>query len=66
MGEKSERGQKKSWFQGMKAEFDKIWWPDKNTIARQTTAVVVVSVLLGAVISVLDALLKYGIDLLIK
>lgn len=66
MGEKSGKTQKKSWFKGLKAEFGKIYWPDKNTIAKQTTAVVVVSVLLGAVISVIDALLKYGIDLLVK
>ena len=56
--------QKKSWFKGLKAEFKKIVWPDKNTLAKQTTAVVAVSVVLGALISVVDALLRYGIDFL--
>ena len=51
MGENT-KTQKKSWFKGLKAEFKKIVWPDKNTLAKQTTAVVAVSVVLGALISV--------------
>ena len=43
MGENT-KTQKKSWFKGLKAEFNKIVWPDKNTLAKQTTAVVAVSV----------------------
>mgnify|MGYP000330652099 FL=1 len=62
----TEKTQKKSWFKGLKAEFKKIVWPDKNTLAKQTTAVVAVSVVLGALISVVDALLRYGIDFLVK
>ena len=65
MGENT-KTQKKSWFEGLKAEFKKIVWPDKNTLAKQTTAVVAVSVVLGALISVVDALLRYGIDFLVK
>lgn len=66
MSEKSKKTQKKSWFKGLQAEFKKVIWPDKNTLAKQTTAVVAVSVLLGAVITVIDTVLKYGIDLLVK
>ena len=58
-----EKTQKKSWFKGLQAEFKKIIWPDKKTLAKQTTAVVAVSVVLGAVIAVIDAILRYGIDL---
>ena len=65
MSEKT-KTQKKSWFKGLQAEFKKIIWPDKKTLARQTTAVVAVSVALGAVIAVIDAILRYGIDLLVK
>lgn len=65
MGENT-KTQKESWFKGLKAEFRKIVWPDKNTLAKQTTAVVAVSVVLGALISVVDALLRYGIDFLVK
>ncbi|HIX63695.1 MAG TPA: preprotein translocase subunit SecE [Candidatus Mediterraneibacter colneyensis] len=65
MSEKT-KTQKKSWFKGLQAEFRKIIWPDRKTLARQTTAVIVVSVVLGAVIAVVDAILKYGIDLLVR
>ena len=65
MGENT-KTQKNSWFKGLKAEFKNIVWPDKNTLAKQTTAVVAVSVVLGALISVVDALLRYGIDFLVK
>ncbi|MDD2978465.1 MAG: preprotein translocase subunit SecE [Hespellia sp.] len=66
MGETKEKTQKKSWFKGLKAEFKKVIWPDKETLAKQTTAVVAASVFLGAVITVIDVILKYGIDLLVK
>ena len=62
----NEKTQKKSWFKGLQAEFKKIIWPDKKTLAKQTTAVVTVSVVLGAVIAVIDAILRYGIDFLVK
>ena len=62
----TEKTQKKSWFKGLQAEFKKVIWPDKKTLARQTTAVVAVSVILGALIAVIDVILRYGIDLLIK
>ena len=58
--------QKKSWFKGLQAEFKKVIWPDKKTRARQTTAVVAVSVILGALIAVSDVILRYGIDFLVK
>ena len=66
MGDNKEKTQKKSFFKGVKAEFKKIIWPDKKTLTKQTTAVVVVSVLLGALISIIDAILKYGIDLIVQ
>ena len=65
MSEKA-KTQKKSWFKGLQAEFRKVVWPDRKTLAKQTTAVVAVSVVLGAVIAVIDAILRYGIDLLVK
>ena len=64
MSEK-QKTQKKSWFKGLHAEFKKVIWPDKKTLARQTTAVVAVSVVLGVIIAVVDALLSYGIGFLV-
>jgi preprotein translocase subunit SecE len=53
---------KENWFTGVKAEFNKIIWPTKESLARQTTAVVVVSVIVGLIIAVLD----YGIQELVN
>ena len=60
-----EKTKKKSWFKGLKAEFKKIIWPDKKTLVKQTVAVTICSLLLGAIIALIDALLQYGIDFLI-
>ena len=50
----------------IKAEFRKVLWPDQGTVRKETTAVVVVSVLLGLVIALLDIVLRYGVDFLIS
>lgn len=62
----TEKAPKKSWFKGLKAEFNKIVWPDKESLAKQSVAVIIISVILGVIISVLDLGIKYGIDVLIK
>ena len=62
----SEKTQKKSWFKGLSREFKKIIWPDKMTVAKQTTAVVTVSVILGAIIAIVDFAAQYGVDLLVR
>lgn len=63
--EKLQKAPKKSWFTGLKAEFNKIIWPDKQSLARQTTAVVAVSVVLGLIIALLDFIIQYGVDFLV-
>ena len=64
--EKVEKAPKQSWFTGLKAEFQKIIWPEKKSLARQTTAVIAVSVVLGFVIALLDTLIQYGVDFLVS
>ena len=67
MGETvKETKQKKSWFKGLKAEFKKIIWPDRNSLVKETTAVLVVSVLLGAIIFVVDFVVRIGIEFLVR
>ena len=63
MGE-TEKAPKKSFFAGMKSEFSKITWPDKESVTKQTIAVICTSVVLGAVIALLDLLFQYGVDFL--
>ena len=66
MGDSKTKAEKPSKIKGLKAEFKKIIWPDKKTLAKQTVAVVSVTVILGAIISVVDALLTFGIDFLVR
>lgn len=66
MGDTAENIKKPSKFSQIKAEFKKIIWPDKTSAAKQTVAVVVISVVLGVIIAILDFIFKYGIDFLIS
>ena len=51
---------------GLKSEFKKITFLDKETTAKQTTAVVIVSVVLAVVIAVIDMIFKHGVDILVN
>ena len=67
MGETTgtEKAPKKSFFKGLKAEFNKIIWPDKDTLTKETVVVVVSTVILGIVIAVLDLIIKFGLNIVI-
>ena len=56
---------KKSWFKGMKSEFKKIIWPDKESLAKESVAVIVISAVLALVIALIDAVVKYGLGFII-
>lgn len=60
------KGQKKSWFRGLQSEFKKVVWTDRNTLIKQTVAVVVITVILSVMISIMDAGILEGINLLVK
>ena len=51
---------KKSFFKGVKSEWRKITWPTKENLFRETTAVIVISVVLGAVIALIDWVIMIG------
>lgn len=51
-------------FKGVKAEFKKISWPDKDSLLKQSVAVACISLVMGIVIAVLDFIMQYGVDLL--
>ena len=53
-------------FRGVKAEFKKITWPDKEHLLKQSVAVVAISIVLGAIIAVLDLILQYAVDFLVR
>ena len=59
-----QKAPKIKFFDGVKAESKKIIWPDKNTLLKQSVAVVIVSIAMGVVIAVLDMIMQYGINFL--
>ena len=63
---KNDKVPAQSWSDGLKAEFNKIIWPNKDDLVKQTGAVTVVSVILGALITVIDSVVQYGINFFIK
>ena len=63
--EKQIETQKTSWLTGLKAEFRKIIWPTKQDVAKETTAVVITSIILGLIIAVLDFIIQYGVNFLV-
>ena len=53
---------KVKFFDGVKAEFKKISWPDKSSLGKQSAAVIIISVIVGALIAVLDMEFQYGFN----
>ena len=45
---------KSSWWKGLKAEWKKIIWPSRNTLAKESAAVVIITVILGLLIKLVD------------
>lgn len=52
----------RKFFKGLKADWNKIVWSDKNTTIRETVAVIVFSVVLGAFIVGVDTLTQYSVN----
>ena len=64
MGDSTEKKAKSEYFKGLKAEFKKISWPDKQDTLKQSIAVVAISVVVGLIIAALDAIIQYGVNFL--
>lgn len=58
--------EKKSFFSNVKAEFGKIIWPNKNTVAKQSFAVIVITAILSAFIALLDMGIIEVVDKVLK
>lgn len=55
-----------SFWKGVKAEFAKIIWPTKETLTKQSIAVVAITVVMAGLIALIDRGLQYGINFVIK
>ncbi len=64
MGDSAEKQKRVSFWDGVKAEFKKIVWPDRKSTLKQSVAVVAISVVVGVIIAILDYFIKYGVNIL--
>jgi len=63
--QKEKTGSKKKGFmKGVKSEFKKVTWPDRTTVLKESGSVIVLTVILGLIISVIDAALELGLGFL--
>ena len=44
----------------------KKYWPDRQSLTKETVAVLAVSVLLGVIIAVVDLIVRFGIEFIVK
>lgn len=65
MSEKKNSGLQ-DFFKGLKMEYNKIIFPTRQDIIKETTATIVVSLLVGALIAVLDLIMKTGLGFIIR
>lgn len=61
----ADKAPKKSWFKGLKSELSKIVWPGKESITKQSVAVIIVTILLGVIIFGLDFIIENAIGVII-
>ena len=52
--EATEKKTKGDFFKNLKIEFKKVIWPTKQSAAKQTLAVIVVTLILGVIVKLLD------------
>ncbi len=61
---KKDKEVKTPFFKGVKIEFNKISWPNKQLLVKQAIAVLVTSIVVGLIITFLDTIIKYGVNFL--
>ena len=65
MSEKKNSGLQ-DFFKGLKTEYNKIIFPTRQDIIKETTATIVFSLMDGALIAVLDLIMKTGLGFIIR
>lgn len=53
-------------FKEFKGEFKKVIWPNKKELFKQTTTVIVVSLVVGVFIAAVDGIFSAGMEVLTK
>ena len=58
----SNKENKISFFDGVKAEYGKIVWPNGKAAFRQSVAVIIISVVAGLIIALIDYVAQNGVN----
>ena len=58
----SNKENKISFFDGVKAEFGKVVWPNGKSAFRQSVAVIIISVVAGLIIALIDYVAQNGVN----
>ncbi|WP_058485981.1 preprotein translocase subunit SecE [Defluviitalea phaphyphila] len=56
----------KSFFQQFKGEFKKIIWPNREDLIKQTTTVIVTSLIVSGIVFVIDIVYSKGFDFIME
>lgn len=55
-----------AFFSGLKTEYNKIIFPTRQQVMKETGATIAVSFLIGVLIALIDVIMKSGLGLIIK
>ncbi|MBR1753571.1 preprotein translocase subunit SecE [bacterium] len=55
-----------TYFKGIKAEWGKITWPEKNQVVVETIFVLAIVIAFTIFVYVIDLIFKFGLDLIVK
>jgi preprotein translocase subunit SecE len=66
MADKKEKTGITGWWNGVKAEFDKIIWPTQETTTKQSVAVICSTIVIALIIVFFDMIITRGVDFIVN
>ncbi len=60
------QGKFKTWWTGLKSEFSKIIWLNRKTVIKQTVVVIVVTIIVGVLITIIDFYSQLGLKQIVS
>ena len=66
MAKNKGEGKFKTWWKGLKSEFSKIIWLNRKTVIKQTVIVIVVTFIVGVLITIIDFYSQLGLQQIVS
>ena len=66
MAKNKGEGKFKTWWKGLKSEFSKIIWLNRKTVIKQTVIVIVVTIIVGVLITIIDFYSQLGLKQIVS